>query len=1084
MDVVVRTPHGSADVDLVAAPPSATLADLLEAVTGQAAPATARVDGRTVSTSHEVAELDLAIGSVIDTHPASATAHRADEPHIVLLQVTGRGAGTEIPLTAGRYRVGAGRRVRASEMDWAPVETSGFEIDVDDQARVNVTAGRAHLGAHDRPRIGSLTLDGAIVERRTAWTSGRLSVGGRMFEIDRPTTAPSRRRLAAPDRDGTIGFRRAARPVAADRPLVVGALRDAATLGDALWRRRRGDHDAFVVPIGLDASASGAVSIDLGRHRGVAMIGSDRFAAGVARTVLVEAVTRTGPADLRVVIATSLDRAPRWSWARWLPHIRGGGPGSPADVFTDVSTLSTWASSVRPSSPLHRSGHPAGEPSASAVTGAARDPAWRPPDADPGTRPLTVLVTDDVSLWSRRQSPLRPLLTDPPPELRIIAICDHADDAPSMCTTLVQEVTPEAYVARDPEDVSIHRRRPLLGSLAELHVRTDGGSHVEVDVHPAMTERRLAEEVARAMAPLDDLEADRHGSPPSRLAAPSLAELIASPPGSDAVAPHPDRLEVAIGMSPAPNGSASATSPRPAARAPARIDLATGEPTVLAIHGAVRHDATVAACVIGAAARRPPDQLAVLVVGRRRAPWLDEIPHLAGWVDRGARHDPARLVHRVAHVLGEVPGLEVLVIVEEAFTDGSVSWDDHAGVAAGFIELASSVAGVHLVLTTTDAPSVPTDLARRGTSVHVSARGSGTVHRGDRATHFVAVDTAPTGRPAPAAEPERIEVRPAAHLRPMTPLERRLARFHDERGDGGDGLGIAAIARDAIPSASRRRLAPSVDLVPPALPGEIDRRALSREHPGDGIPLGVLDRPETASFDVYWWQPRTHGTLTAIGSPRSGVTSLVDLLLTGIAGRTSADDLHLYVVEALPQRRRAASSLPHTGGCVTPDDGDATAAMIDAVHSMLVERLEGPGDGGDQPDVLLLIDDVQRLRRSLDAVDAARVLDRLVEIGTVGAGVGIDLVLVAHRHVDLGALVSISGDRLVGTLTDPSDRERLGAPAAGLDDRRPGRLWSTGSARRVQLAEPPLSVEREIVEIAPERATVRPPRPTGIGSTS
>ena len=69
MDVVVRTPHGDADVEIVAAPSDATISDLLRVVTGQAAPAAARVDGRAVSTSRQIADLDLVIGSLIDARP-------------------------------------------------------------------------------------------------------------------------------------------------------------------------------------------------------------------------------------------------------------------------------------------------------------------------------------------------------------------------------------------------------------------------------------------------------------------------------------------------------------------------------------------------------------------------------------------------------------------------------------------------------------------------------------------------------------------------------------------------------------------------------------------------------------------------------------------------------------------------------------------------------------------------------------------------------------------------------------------------------------------------------------------------------
>ncbi|MEP4651968.1 MAG: hypothetical protein ABJ314_17405, partial [Ilumatobacter sp.] len=119
MDVVVRTPHGDADIDIVAAPADATIADLVRAVTGQAAPATTRVDGRAVSTTRLLNGVDLVIGSLIDTRP-ERTGDRAaatDGFAVELLQLSGRGAGTSLRLPTGRYRIGSARRLHADELD-------------------------------------------------------------------------------------------------------------------------------------------------------------------------------------------------------------------------------------------------------------------------------------------------------------------------------------------------------------------------------------------------------------------------------------------------------------------------------------------------------------------------------------------------------------------------------------------------------------------------------------------------------------------------------------------------------------------------------------------------------------------------------------------------------------------------------------------------------------------------------------------------------------------------------------------------------------------------------------------------------
>src|SRR5688500_14431602 len=51
MDLVVRTPHGDADLTVVSCADDATLADLVEAVTGQAAPPLVHIDDRPIDSS-------------------------------------------------------------------------------------------------------------------------------------------------------------------------------------------------------------------------------------------------------------------------------------------------------------------------------------------------------------------------------------------------------------------------------------------------------------------------------------------------------------------------------------------------------------------------------------------------------------------------------------------------------------------------------------------------------------------------------------------------------------------------------------------------------------------------------------------------------------------------------------------------------------------------------------------------------------------------------------------------------------------------------------------------------------------------
>ena len=122
MELVVRTPYGDADVDLVAHEDTARLLDLVQEVTGQAAPRVIRVDGRTLPAEVAVTDAGLVVGSVVDTTAGADSPPTGSRRRLV--QLTDHGTGVERELVDGRYRVGPGRRLHAGELERAPVVRS------------------------------------------------------------------------------------------------------------------------------------------------------------------------------------------------------------------------------------------------------------------------------------------------------------------------------------------------------------------------------------------------------------------------------------------------------------------------------------------------------------------------------------------------------------------------------------------------------------------------------------------------------------------------------------------------------------------------------------------------------------------------------------------------------------------------------------------------------------------------------------------------------------------------------------------------------------------------------------------------
>ncbi|MGA9277764.1 hypothetical protein [Ilumatobacter sp.] len=1032
MDVVVTTPHGDADIEIVAARPQSTLADLLQSVTGQSPPVTARVDGRAVSCATRLTDVALVIGSTIDTRPTD-TPGSISTGSVGIVQLTGRGAGTVRNLTVGRYLVGSARSLQVDELGDAPVETAAFEIVVDDDGSVRASPS-VHLAGARGP--DAPTLAGRLFDRELPWEEGQLHVAGRRFVLEQPPTPAPRRRLSDPAEDGTVPFRRNAAAPTTPRRLVVSAVRDAATAGGQLWQWRPGDRGAYDIHYGLHLDGVTAASVDLLRHPGVAVVGSERFTSALTRTMLIEACTMHGPASLDLVIASNPELSGRWNWAQWLPHLRGGRPTSAPMLLTDPTRIGEWAESrARP--------HAAGRPGRT-----------------------TLLIIDDTSLWDRRESPLHTMLTDLPDDVRVVALCDSIDDAPSMCSQILEEMSPSTQLASESRGGT--SRPGLFGSLVAQHSRDDPATTVTIDISPALVEEPLALTVARHLAPLDDLDREHDRGLDAPIPPPSLTELVES---SASNSDDPSRLTVTI-------GAAEAVDADGLSRRDVSLELSGPLSTIITASDAEHHDLAVAAIVLGAAIQRRPDELAVVYLGRERRPWHDQLPHLAGWAGRSEAHDPERLVHRIAHVVTERPELHVLIVVERAFDQSDPVGSE---LITAMNELAVTFDNVH-VIWTGDHPSSVSAYGRSscGALVWITPTGDGTLWYPDRSFSFVGL----AAHPAPIShatvfDGSALLVRPAVSGRTLTPLERRLERQSlTAAGGSGSDAAITAIARsigDRVDESGRgEHHRPLPTLLPPPLPVRIDATALFAQNPGDAVPIGLIDRPERADHEAHWWHPGRDGSVLAVGSPRSAMTSLIDVIALGVAARYSADDVHVYAIEAPGRRSSALEALPHTGRVVDPSGGDDVVELISGLRSMLTERLRRPTDL-DRPDVVLLISDLGRMRRALPPDELDTTFEQLGELVASGAWVGMNVVAIAERVDDLGPLDRLTGDRLVGPMSDPDDRSRLGVGAVDAADRHPRRCWSTAAARRVQLATPPDDIGHQIDLLAPEPARNRPP---------
>jgi len=981
----VRTPHGDADVSIVSAPAGTTLGDVVVAATGQAMPRLVQVDDHVVDATTPLDDAGLLEGSIVTSEPMVAAV--TSDADVDLVQIAGPGAGQISRLGPGRYRIGPGRRSSADELTLAPVEQTMFELVVEEAAgasAITVVAGQPD-GATDSTT--DVLVDGIRVDHPTRWSNGTLSVAGRAFQIDTPVRSDPPRILSAPDRDGTVELSRPPRRPSSDpRRPVVDAVGDATGASPTLWERRPGQPDAFALPIGVrDEGRTEVLTIDLSSERGVAIAGTESFRSALARTLVIEAATLHGPADVDLVVLTDPDRAAQWDWAKWLPHVRLDG--TPA-IWSSARDIARWADGA---------------------TAQGASAPWTSPH-------LTVAILDDPGLWNRRDSPLRSIVANPPDELRLIALCDDPTHAPATCTTVISETG--SGLAR-------------LQSFTQSDEQPNEGR----DLCPALAEQSVAVSVARALAPLADVELPPAPPPPSSAGERVDASALIGLDG-------PDDIEARW----------SADAPRPTVpigrRGSEPVALEVSDDVIVVLGSSIGDAFDVsAAWLLGQAADRSPDQLWIAPIvraGNERSAWWWQLPHATD-PQLDIDVDVARLLARLRSVLADPDGPDRIVVVAEATSASptpDISWLDALGDGV------RSTTGLALVVVTDRA-----EMAAVGdTVVAVDQRAApgGATRRRDAVITRANAAPSPTFAPLQrsASTSAALVVEPFVIGRALSALERRLDLQRTRAMSSPDpALGpIVGLLRDAASRRPTRAVARTV--VPPALPTQVDLDGLFETSPGDGVPLGLLDDPAAAGTRLIWWEPGD-GSMLVFGSRRSGVDQALTTLLLGLVDRFSDLDVRLVVVEASATLRQAIAGIDRSIRIVALDQADDLADALDEIDGELIRRANDRDAGG--PRTVVLIDDLVQLRgRYTDQPLGARIDDVLTR--ATAAAAGIDVIAWAVELDGAGPFAASATRRLVGASSNHDELGALGVERPGELDGVSGRCRSFPDGGLVQLA--------------------------------
>jgi S-DNA-T family DNA segregation ATPase FtsK/SpoIIIE len=795
------------------------------------------------------------------------------------------------------------------------------------------------------------------------------------------------------------------------------------------------------------------VLLDLRALRCVAVLGPEEAARAMLRSWVTQLVLTHPPTDLLVVVPQP---ARGWDWARWLPH-------------TQAMARPGWA--VRD---LARAGRTV-DVTAEALAALLRGwPAWSVVVADLPGRPAPVVPTDPRGDGS----------------VTYLVVCSSDTELPAECGAVV-------------------RLRPD-GSCALAYSGPDGAEYDDVlpetlDVHDA---RRTAIAVAPMVATATGADPPTTGT--SRDPLPSaqpvaLSELLAEacdlPPMVVPLGRGEGRTRVDLDLREAAAGGDGPHGVLVGATGSGKSEL-------------------LRSLVLALCARRGPEDLALVLVDFKGGATFDALaalPQVAGLVTNLAG-DLAGIARFQQSLEGELderqqrlrtagcdsmrdyrgrPGVDrpgprrpgpadplhlpdLLVVVDE-FGELLEVQPDMLDTFGRIGRLGRSL-GIHLLLS-----SQRLDEGRlRGLESHLAYRIALRTHT---AAESMAVLGTPAAHQLPASPGVGL-LRTAGGIRAFRaattsmpereaydPRLREVVRLFAPwappapvtQPSGGRTELTAGVA--AIAAAAPARVRP---VCLPALAAQLPLVELIRTYPGPGVVIGMVDhaaarRQEPLRIDLF-----TSGHLAAVGSGRSGRSSLLLTLAAALAAGHDPTALHLYVLD-LGGSLEHLGQLPHTAALASGHDAESVRHVLEELAAIVAERAGSVmAPGGPAARSVLLVDDVGRLRRTHPDAD-----DLLVALAVAGQGVGVHVAMTAARWSDLRPpLLDAVGTRLELHLDEPADSRWPRACAAAIPAGPGGALSPTGAPARLALA---VGTEPVALHPAGRRAPTVVPLPRRIG---
>ncbi|MDQ3934617.1 MAG: FtsK/SpoIIIE domain-containing protein [Actinomycetota bacterium] len=823
---------------------------------------------------------------------------------------------------------------------------------------------------------------------------------------------------------------------AADQPAQVSVAVSAGAEPDARTRAMLARYGTVpLVPSVAELAAAGSLGI----------AGPRRRVDALGRSLALQAAVLHSPRELAMAAAFAPGGRESWEWLKWLPHTRSG----PSQLGGALAGQTAAAGELV-------------ERIAEVVQNRQRDRAERYGAAERPDPALLVFMAGDAAL----PRPLVAQILTLGPEVGVYCIWlgGARHELPGECGAL-------AVFDGD------------IDSLTLVDVRA--GSETAGVVADGL-ERRIAEQAARALAPVTD--AGAAGSAADLPARVSLFDVLGAE--SLTAASVRGRWRESMRSVDAPIGVSSEGT--------IRLDLRADGPHALVAGttGAGKSE-LLQALVAALAVTHPPRSVTFLLIDYKGGAAFQacaRLPHTVGVVtdldgglaERTLASLNAELRRREAHLrdagardLAEIerraPGqaLPSLVIVIDEFATLTT---EVPAFVDGVVDIArrGRSLGLHLILATQRPAGVVTEQVRANTNLRIALR---VASRTDSEDVIAAADAARIARTTPGrallrtGPGELVEFQSAYAA---APVARGDSEAIEVRPFGWDADSTADVASARSGRPERTQLDEVVDAVAaaadeegiepppppwlPVLPELLPLEHLPVDVAGDAgrAVIGLIDEPERQRQHRLALDFEEDGHVLVFGTSGSGKTTLLRTVAAALARAAPPDAVHVYGLDCAGRGLDTLKALPHCGAVVSIGDTERVIRLVARLRKEIEQRKRtfakagastlgqyAAREGGPRaPRIFLLLDDYAGFVSAFERIEGGLLVDSLARVVAEGRAAGVHVVATADRRAAVPTTVlGLVARRLVLRMAAEDDYVALGVRARmrGCRELPPGR---------------------------------------------